>query len=178
VGELDDLLDARLREIPDWPVPGVLFRDISPLLADPRGIPAVVVGMREALAAAGVLDVDLVAGIEARGFVLGTPLAVGYGVGFVPVRKQGKLPGDVLMQTYDLEYGTATLELQADAVASGQHVVVVDDVLATGGTARAAVDLLRSAGAHVDAVVVLLELQQLGGRSRLDDVAVVSLRAL
>jgi len=178
VGELDDLLDTRLREIPDWPVPGVLFRDITPLLADPRGIPAVVAGMRAALVASGVVDVDLVAGIEARGFVLGTPLAVDYGVGFVPVRKQGKLPGDVLMETYDLEYGTATLELQADAVASGQHVVIVDDVLATGGTARAAVELVRSAGAHVDAVVCLLELEALGGRARLDDVRVVTLRSL
>jgi len=178
VGELDDLLDTRLREIPDWPVPGVLFRDITPLLADPRGIPAVVAGMRAALLASGVVDVDLVAGIEARGFVLGTPLAVDYGVGFVPVRKQGKLPGDVLIETYDLEYGTATLELQADAVASGQHVVIVDDVLATGGTARAAVELVRSAGAHVDAVVCLLELQALGGRARLDDVHVVTLRSL
>ena len=178
MGELDDLLDTRLREIPDWPVPGVLFRDITPLLADPRGIPAVVAGMRAALVASGVVDVDLVAGIEARGFVLGTPLAVDYGVGFVPVRKQGKLPGDVLMETYDLEYGTATLELQADAVASGQHVVIVDDVLATGGTARAAVELVRSAGAHVDAVVCLLELEALGGRARLDDVRVVTLRSL
>jgi adenine phosphoribosyltransferase len=178
VGELDDLLDTRLREIPDWPVPGVLFRDITPLLADPRGIPAVVAGMRAALVAAGVVEVDLVAGIEARGFVLGTPLAVDYGVGFVPVRKQGKLPGDVLMETYDLEYGTATLELQADAVASGQHVVIVDDVLATGGTARAAVELVRSAGANVDAVVCLLELEALGGRARLDDVSVVTLRSL
>jgi len=178
VGELDDLLDTRLREIPDWPVPGVLFRDITPLLADPRGIPAVVAGMRAALLASGVVDVDLVAGIEARGFVLGTPLAVDYGVGFVPVRKQGKLPGDVLIETYDLEYGTATLELQADAVASGQHVVIVDDVLATGGTARAAVELVRSAGAHVDAVVCLLELQALGGRARLGDVHVVTLRSL
>jgi adenine phosphoribosyltransferase len=178
VAELDDLLDTRLREIPDWPVPGVLFRDITPLLADPRGIPAVVAGMRAALLASGVVDVDLVAGIEARGFVLGTPLAVDYGVGFVPVRKQGKLPGDVLIETYDLEYGTATLELQADAVASGQHVVIVDDVLATGGTARAAVELVRSAGAHVDAVVCLLELEALGGRARLDDVHVVTLRSL
>ncbi len=178
MGELDDLLDTRLREIPDWPVPGVLFRDITPLLADPRGIPAVVAGMRAALLASGVVDVDLVAGIEARGFVLGTPLAVDYGVGFVPVRKQGKLPGDVLIETYDLEYGTATLELQSDAVASGQHVVIVDDVLATGGTARAAVELVRSAGAHVDAVVCLLELRALGGRARLDDVHVVTLRSL
>jgi adenine phosphoribosyltransferase len=178
VGELDELLDTRLREIPDWPVPGVLFRDITPLLADPRGIPAVVAGMRAALTAAGVTDIDLVAGIEARGFVLGTPLAVDCGVGFVPVRKQGKLPGDVLVESYDLEYGTATLELQADAVASGQHVVIVDDVLATGGTARAAVELIRSAGGHVDAVVCLLELEALGGRARLDDVTVVALRSL
>ena len=178
MGELDDLLDTRLREIPDWPVPGVLFRDITPLLADPRGLPAVVAGMRAGLLAAGLVDVDLVAGIEARGFVLGAPLATDLGVGFVPVRKQGKLPGDVLVEAYDLEYGTATLELQADAVASGQHVVIVDDVLATGGTARAAVELVRGAGGHVDAVVCLLEIEALGGRGRLQNVRVVALRSL
>ncbi|MFN8156740.1 MAG: adenine phosphoribosyltransferase [Candidatus Nanopelagicales bacterium] len=175
--DLDALLDERLRSIPDWPVPGVTFRDMTPVLADPRGIPTIVAAMRAALEAQGI-DVDAIAGIEARGFVLGAPLAVDLGVGFVPVRKQGKLPGDVLARTYDLEYGTATLEIQADAVRGDHRVVVVDDVLATGGTARATVDLLRSTGAEVAAVVCLLELPDLAGRSVLDDVPVVALRAL
>lgn len=176
--DLDALLDARLRSIPDWPQPGVMFRDITPVLADPAGLPTIVAAFGTALVENGVTGVDAVAGIEARGFVLGAPLAVAQGVGFVPVRKQGKLPGDVLARTYDLEYGTATLEIQADAVAGNQRVVVVDDVLATGGTARATVDLLRSAGAEVAAVVCLLEIEVLGGRSALDDVAVVTLRRL
>jgi adenine phosphoribosyltransferase len=173
--DLDALLLSRIRSIPDWPVEGVVFRDITPLLADPAGIPAVVAGIVDGLSAAGVVGVDVVAGIEARGFVLGAPLAVGLGVGFVPVRKQGKLPGDVHAASYDLEYGQATLELQVDAVADGQRVVLVDDVLATGGTAAAAVSLLRSAGAEVVALACLLELPALGGRDRLD-VPVIALR--
>jgi adenine phosphoribosyltransferase len=173
--DLDALLDSRIRSIPDWPVEGVVFRDITPLLADPAGIPAVVAGILNALTAAGVEGVDVVAGIEARGFVLGAPLAVGLGVGFVPVRKQGKLPGDVHAASYDLEYGQATLEVQVDAVAHGHRVVLVDDVLATGGTAAAAVGLLRSAGAEVVALACLLELPALGGRDRLD-VPVIALR--
>jgi adenine phosphoribosyltransferase len=174
---LETLLDTRIRSIPDWPVPGVVFRDITPLLADPAGIPAVVEGLTAGLASAGIEGCDLVAGIEARGFILGTPLAVGLGVGFVPVRKQGKLPGDVHAESYDLEYGQATLEVQVGAVAAGHRVVLVDDVLATGGTAAAAVNLLRAAGAEVLALACLLELPVLGGRARLD-VPVVALRAV
>lgn len=177
MSDLDALLDERMRSIPDWPIEGVVFRDISPVLADPRGLPVIVAAMRAALAARG-LGADAVAGIEARGFVLGAPLAVDLGVGFVPVRKQGKLPGDVLARTYDLEYGTATLEIQADAVRGDHRVVVVDDVLATGGTARATVDLLRSTGAEVAAVVCLLEIGVLDGRAVLSDVPVIALRTL
>ena len=177
MADLEALLDTRIRSVPDWPVPGVVFRDITPLLADPAGIPAVVAGISAALTAAGVEGADLVAGIEARGFILGAPLAVGLGVGFVPVRKEGKLPGHVHAESYDLEYGQATLEVQVGAVASGHRVVLVDDVLATGGTAAAAVNLLRAAGAEVLALVCLLELPALGGRERLD-VPVVALRAV
>jgi len=175
---LDRLLDERIRSIPDWPVPGVTFRDITPLLADPAGLPAVCEAVRAALLERGITGIDLVAGVEARGFVLGAPLAVALGVGFVPVRKQGKLPGDVHAETYDLEYGTATLEVQAGAVAAGHRVLLVDDVLATGGTAAASVSLLRAAGAEVAAFAVLLELAALDGRARLRDLAVLSLRAV
>ena len=178
MSELDRLLDERIRAVPDWPVTGVTFRDITPLLADPLGLPAVVAGIRAAVAASDAGPVDLVAGVEARGFVLGAPLAVAMGVGFVPVRKQGKLPGDVHAESYDLEYGTATLELQVGAVAAGHRVLLVDDVLATGGTAAASVALLRAAGADVAAFAVLLELSDLGGRGRLGGLTVVSLRAL
>jgi adenine phosphoribosyltransferase len=178
MSELDDLLDSRVRSIPDWPVPGVVFRDISPLLADPRGIPAVSRGFVDGLAALGIGGVELVAGVEARGFVLGAPLSVGLGVGFVPVRKQGKLPGDVHTETYGLEYGTATLEIQVDAVTAGRRVLLVDDVLATGGTAAAAAALLRQAGADVVGLAVLLELAALGGRSALPHLPVVALRTL
>jgi adenine phosphoribosyltransferase len=176
--DLDRLLDERVRSVPDWPLPGVTFRDITPLLADPAGLPAVCEGVRSALIDAGIVGIDLVAGVEARGFILGAPLAVALGVGFVPVRKQGKLPGDVHAETYDLEYGTATLEVQVGAVAAGHRVLLIDDVLATGGTAAASIALLRAAGAEVSAFVVLLELEALSGRARLGDVPVLSLRVL
>jgi adenine phosphoribosyltransferase len=178
MSELDRLLDERIRAVPDWPVPGVTFRDITPLIADPAGIPAVVEGIRAGLTDAGIDGIDLVAGVEARGFILGAPLAVAMGVGFVPVRKQGKLPGDVHAESYDLEYGTATLEVQVGAVASGHRVLLVDDVLATGGTAAASASLLRAAGADVVAFAVLLELPALAGRERLGDLPVVALRAV
>ncbi len=178
MSELDDLLDSRIRAVPDWPVAGVVFRDITPLLADPRGISVVVDGLLAALADAGVSGIEMVAGVEARGFILGAPLAAALGVGFVPVRKEGKLPGDLHRESYDLEYGTATLEVQVGAVASGHRVLLVDDVLATGGTAAAASALLRSAGADVAGLAVLLELSVLTGRSRLGGLPVVALRAL
>ena len=174
--ELDALLDQLVRSIPDWPVAGVTFRDITPLLADPRGIPAVVDGLIAAMAAAQLTGVELVAGIEARGFILAAPLAAALGVGFVPVRKAGKLPGAVHAQTYDLEYGSATLEVQAGVLAPASRVLLVDDVLATGGTARAATSVLRAAGAVVVGFAALIELPSLSGRAALAPMPVLRLR--
>lgn len=154
---------GQIRDVPDYPKPGVLFKDISPLLADGAAFSAVIDSLADRYAG----RVDAVAGIEARGFILGAPLAVRLGVGFVSVRKVGKLPGDLLTQAYDLEYGSAQLEVQRDAFTSGARVVVVDDVLATGGTASAACDLVERADAEVIELAVLMELGFLNGRARL-----------
>jgi adenine phosphoribosyltransferase len=175
--ELDDnlagLIGARIRDIPDYPQPGVMFKDITPLLGDGPAFRAVIDSL-----AAGRGGVDKVAGIEARGFILAAPVACQLGAGFVPVRKQGKLPGPVHAQSYDLEYGTATIEVHTDAFGPGDRVLLVDDVLATGGTAAASVELVRRCGATVEAVVVLLELGFLGGRARLPGVPVQALMAV
>ena len=175
---LEELLDTRIRTIPDWPSPGVQFRDIMPLLADPDGIASCVSGLRNLMVDAGFVDVHAVAGIEARGFILGSALAADLGVGFVAVRKAGKLPGSVLSQTYDLEYGTSTLEVQTDILREGARVVLVDDVLATGGTAVAAAQLLHRVGAEVVGLIALLELQALGGRDRATGVRIETIRQI
>ncbi|NLG23416.1 MAG: adenine phosphoribosyltransferase [Actinomycetales bacterium] len=162
---------ARLRDIPDFPEPGVLFKDFTPLLLDVPLRDRVVrdvVGRHDGA-------VDAVLGIEARGFILGAVIAQELEVGFIPVRKQGKLPAATHAVSYALEYGTATVEIHTDAVQPGQRVLVVDDVLATGGTAAAAVELVRRCGGDVVAVEVVLELGFLQGRSRLDGTAVHAL---
>ncbi|GHH88697.1 adenine phosphoribosyltransferase [Streptomyces sulfonofaciens] len=164
----DILLGRRLagfiRDVPDYPRPGVQFKDITPLLADPDAFSSLV----ELLASMCVRrGATRIAGLEARGFLLAAPVAVRAGLGFVPVRKAGKLPGPVLARGYELEYGTATIEIQQGAFGPGDRVVVVDDVLATGGTAEAAVELIRGTGAQVAGVAVLLELGFLLGRDRL-----------
>jgi len=154
---------ARIRDVPDFPRPGVLFKDITPLLADHAAFSAAVA----ALAAMLPADVDVVAAVEARGFVFGAPVALSAGVGFVPVRKSGKLPGDTSRVAYSLEYGESEVEVTADAFRPGQRVVVLDDVLATGGTAAATCELVEQCGAVVIGVRFLLELSFLAGRSRL-----------
>jgi adenine phosphoribosyltransferase len=159
---LADLIRARIRDVADYPQPGIVFKDITPLLADGAALSAVVAAL-----AAGHGPVDKVAGIEARGFILAASVAYRLSSGFVPVRKQGRLPGPTFSQSYQLEYGTATIEVHQDAFSPGERVLVVDDVLATGGTAEATTDLVRRAGAEVVGVAVILELAFLGGRARL-----------
>lgn len=159
-----------VRDVPDYPVPGVLFRDVTPVLADAEAFAAVATELASLVGAA-----DVVVGIEARGFLLGAAVAVIAGTGVVPVRKAGKLPRVACSRTYDLEYGTATLELPADTIAPGARVFLVDDVLATGGTAAAACGLLGDAGAEVVGFGTLMELTALGGRDRLGPVPVHAL---
>lgn len=157
------LILARLREIPDFPEPGVLFRDFTPLLADGQALRAVVDDIAERYRG----KVDAVVGIEARGFILATAVAYALGTGFVPVRKEGKLPHDVHAVSYSLEYGQATIEMHADALDGTPRVLVMDDVLATGGTAAAACELVKRAGGQVVAVEVVIEIAGLNGRDAL-----------
>ena len=169
-GELSCLISSRIRDVPDYPQPGVVFKDITPLLADGKAFGAVV----DALAGT-YGPVDKVAGIEARGFILAAPVAWRLGAGFVPIRKKGKLPGATFAQDYQLEYGTATIEVLTDAFDPADRVLIIDDVLATGGTARATADLVLRAGARVAGIAVLLELSFLHGRAKLAGLPVTSL---
>src|SRR5215468_919185 len=168
--ELTGVITSLVRDVPDYPQVGVVFKDITPLLADGKAFAAVV----DALAAT-YAPVDKVAGIEARGFILAAPVAARLGAGFVPIRKKGKLPGVTFAQDYQLEYGTATIEVLTDACDPGDRVLVIDDVLATGGTARATADLVQRAGARVAGISVLLELAFLHGRAKLADLPVTAL---
>ncbi|WP_055481940.1 adenine phosphoribosyltransferase [Sphaerimonospora mesophila] len=152
---------ALIRDVPDYPKPGILFKDITPLLADHAAFTKVVDELADGLA------FDKVVGIEARGFILAAPVAYRSGAGFVPVRKKGKLPADTLEASYQLEYGSAVIEVHADAFTPGERVLIVDDVLATGGTAAATVELVTRAGARIVAVSFLMELSFLAGRDRL-----------
>jgi adenine phosphoribosyltransferase len=159
---LADLITSRIRDVPDYPKPGVVFKDITPLLADGPALQAVVRGL-----ASGHGPVDKVVGIEARGFILAASAACELGSGFVPVRKQGRLPGPTYTESYELEYGTATVEVHQDAFRPGERVLIIDDVLATGGTAQATASLVRRAGADIVGVAVIMELTFLGGRAKL-----------
>lgn len=164
-------LKTYIRDVPDYPQKGIIFRDITPILANKEIFPEVVDLMSRAWLGE---TPDLVAAIEARGFIPGAAMAVKLNAGFVPIRKVGKLPWKVIAESYQLEYGTDQLEVHSDAVEPGQKVLIVDDVLATGGTASAAVRLMRKLGAQVLGVQVLIELSYLAGRDRLSDVRLVS----
>jgi adenine phosphoribosyltransferase len=173
---LDEHLDRLIRDVPDFPQPGVVFKDITPLLADHDAFSAVVLALAEpGRDDQGNTVVDKVVGMEARGFILAAPVALALGAGFVPVRKAGKLPGETLGQSYDLEYGTAEIELHTDAFAPGDRVLVIDDVLATGGTLAAVTRLVAQAGATLHAVAVVMELSFLPGRATVGDVQLTSL---
>jgi adenine phosphoribosyltransferase len=167
---------ALIADVPDFPEPGILFKDITPLLADHTAFTAVIEALADAgRDGSGEPAVDKVLGMESRGFILGAPVALALGVGFVPVRKAGKLPRETYAVSYALEYGEATLEVHRDALRPGESVLLVDDVLATGGTARATMDLVEKCGASVHAVAILMELGFLPGREALGDVPLTTL---
>ena len=157
-------LKAKIRHVPDFPKAGILFYDITTLLQDPAGLHEAIDGLARPFTNQGI---ELVVGIESRGFIFGAAVADRIGAGFSPVRKLGKLPSTSVRQTYDLEYGTDSLEMHDDAVRKGQQVLIVDDLLATGGTARAATDLVKQLGGHVQALAFLIELAALNGRAKL-----------
>lgn len=163
-----DLLASRIRDVPDYPKPGIVFKDITPLLADPAAFRAMTDEFARLARAARATKV---VGLEARGFILAAPVAVEASIGFIPVRKAGKLPGAVHAVSYQLEYGSATIEVHQDSFQPGDRVLVVDDVLATGGTAAAAVEAVRACGAEPVGLAVLLELTFLPGRARLAEAA-------
>jgi adenine phosphoribosyltransferase len=164
-----------IRDIPDFPQQGIVFRDITPLLADPHGLTEIIQGFKTKLNALNLGKIDCVIGIESRGFILGAALAMSLGVSFVPVRKPKKLPAAVFRVDYSLEYGTDTLEMHCDAIASGQRVIIIDDVIATGGTAAATAKLVEQSGAELIGYGFLIELDFLNGRKALPQVPIISL---
>ena len=165
-------LAARIRDIPDFPKPGILFKDITTLLKDGESFKAAIDGL---LGRIGKRDIDVVVGMESRGFIFGAPIAYKLGVGFVPVRKLGKLPADVVSVEYDLEYGSATLEMHSDAFKAGARVLVVDDLLATGGTVAGTIELVKQLKGEIVALAFLIELTALKGRDKLAGHDVVTL---
>ena len=160
-----ELLKSKIRNVPDFPKAGILFYDITTLMRDPLGFRAAIDGLAVPFENRGI---EIVVGIESRGFIFGAAVADRIGAGFTPVRKPGKLPSTTVRATYDLEYGTDSLEMHDDAIRQGQRVLIVDDLLATGGTARATTDLVRRLGGEVHALAFLIELVALNGRRRLE----------
>ena len=168
---MDDLKKL-IREVPDFPKPGINFYDITTLLKDPAGFEEAIDSLTELCRG---LDVDTVVGVESRGFIFGAPLAYQLGVGFIPVRKPKKLPSDIVSVSYELEYGTDSLEMHKDAIGEGHNVLIVDDLLATGGTARAVVDLVEKVGGKIAGLLFVVELTFLNGRAKFDGYNVKSL---
>ena len=166
-------LERLIRVIPDWPTRGVMFQDLTGVLASATGLAEVSAALAAPFRGA---QVDVVAGMEARGFIVGTAVARELGTGFVALRKAGKLPGEVHSTSYDLEYGSATLQVHKEDIPAGSRVLLIDDVLATGGTAKAAAELIAMASAHVVGLGVILSLEFLEGRSKLDGVTIHALR--
>jgi len=169
-----DDLRAKIREVPDFPKPGILFYDITTLLREADAFREVIDRMAEAVKGERI---DLVVGMESRGFIFAAPLADRLGAGFVPVRKLGKLPAETIEVEYDLEYGTATLEIHRDAISPGQRVLVVDDLLATGGTVLGTIELVRRLGGEIAGLSFMVELTSLGGRDKLGEFTIHTLLA-
>ena len=165
-------LASRIRDIPDFPKPGILFKDITTMLKDGKSFQMAVDGLLDKI---GKRDVDVVVGMESRGFIFGAPIAYKLGLGFVPVRKLGKLPADVVSVEYDLEYGSATLEMHKDALKPGAKVLIVDDLLATGGTVAGTIELVKQLKGEIVACAFLIELTALHGRDKLGGYDVVTL---
>ncbi len=167
-----DLLKTKIRHVPDFPKAGILFYDITTLLQDPKGLRLAIDSLAGPFRDA---NIDIVVGIESRGFIFGSAVADRIGAGFSPVRKPGKLPSSTIRASYNLEYGSDALEIHSDAVSRGQRVLIVDDLLATGGTARATTDLVKGLGGTVAGLAFLIELVELGGRKKLEGENVLSI---
>ena len=165
-------LATKIRDVPDFPKPGILFKDITTLLKDGDSFAAAIDGL---LAKIGTKKIDVVVGMESRGFIFAAPIAYKLGVGFVPVRKLGKLPGDVVSVEYDLEYGSATLEMHKDAMKPGAKVLIVDDLLATGGTVAGTIELVKKLDGRIVGLAFLIELLALHGRDRLEGYDIATL---
>lgn len=168
--EVEDLVRSHIREVPDFPVDGVLFRDLTPLIADGDAFRSLI----NAIAKHYEGKIDAVAGIESRGFILAAPVATALGIGMITIRKAGRIPGPVVGVEYALEYGTARMEIQPFTVREGLRVIIIDDVLATGGTAAAAVKLIEESGARCAGICMLIELSEIDGRAKLPDIETTS----
>ncbi|WP_040160542.1 adenine phosphoribosyltransferase [Nigerium massiliense] len=168
------LINDLIHDVPDWPKPGVVFKDITPLLAKPQGLRTAI----NELVALAPAPIDLVVGMEARGFIFAAPVALRLGAGFVPVRKPGKLPGEVITEQFTLEYGQESLSMQVDALWPGARVMIIDDILATGGTMAATAALVKRGGAELVHVAVLMELGFLDGRQTIADAGIDSFSAV